>query len=162
MLTLYTHKALLTSFSFHTMSIIIFHIMEMEIYQTFCDIMLEYCNVYYLLGVVCAKGSNWRQYENDRIEWHTPYGYEFAYQIIFSEVNGEDLGYVIHCIHLESCLFSRSLDFNTFMSAPLLILRSTRKWKFWFDGNFCLTMGYGATHCVAEFKYILICSSNEC
>lgn len=29
--------------------------MEMEIYQTFCDIMLEYCNVYYLLGVVCVQ-----------------------------------------------------------------------------------------------------------
>lgn len=52
MLTLYTHKALLTSFSFHTMSI---RIMEMEIYQTFCDIMLEYCNVYYLLGFLCAQ-----------------------------------------------------------------------------------------------------------
>lgn len=84
MLTLYTHNALLTSFSFHTMSIT-YHIMEMEIYQTFCDIMSEYCNVYYLLGFVCAKGSNWRQYENDRIGCHP---YVCAYQIIFYESKG--------------------------------------------------------------------------
>lgn len=152
MLTLYTHKALLTSFSFHTMSII-YHIMEIEIYQTFCDIMLEYCNVYYLLGFVCAKGSNWRQYENDRIEWHPLCVYLSNY-ILWSK-----------CWRFILCMLSNvwypgSLDLNTFMSASMLIWRSSRKWKFWFDGNFGLTMGNGATQFVSELEHILICNCN--